>query len=300
MLRVTIDAFSGRENPSYVLDGSEARDLLRDVSRRRQGITDVAEGFTGLGLRGVTVEALSDDTESFGLPERFKVGGGSALDEGGGQELAERLIRGLANASRVEPTDSPFPVDEGLINYFLELLDRSPGSGPESILDGPQPSPAAPEDVTCFIERSRFNPGFWNQSGTLLVNNCYNYASNRRTNTFAQPGLGAGHQYTALTCAAVTKAALADGCHRRFDCFPASEAPRRLVALVVAPGVDYHWYRIHSLAEGFWGHKPGNTAARNVDNSLRMITNPETCDRGPYTEFCGYFYTCLSQANRIR
>jgi hypothetical protein len=106
--------------------------------------------------------------------------------------------------------------------------------------------------------------------------------------------------YTALSCPAVTKAALADGCHRRFDCFPDQEAPRRLVALVVAPGFDYHWYRIHTKAEGFWGHKPGGTAARNVDNSGRVIWNPETCDRGPYTEFCGYFYTSLSQANRIR
>lgn len=134
----------------------------------------------------------------------------------------------------------------------------------------------------------------------MSSNNCYNYASNKRTNTFAQPGRGAGQMYTSLSCSAVTKAALADGCHRRFDCFPDREAPRRLVALVVAPGFDYHWYRIHSQAEGFWGHKPGGTAARNTDNSGRLIRNPETCDRGPYTEFCGYFYTCLSQANRIR
>lgn len=139
MLLVTIDAFSGRENPSYVLDGNQSRDLLRDVSRRRQGITDVDEGFTGLGLRGVTVEALSDDAESYGLPERFKVGGGKALDEGGGLELAERLIRGLLeNEPYMEPADSPLTVDEALINYFLELLDRPTVAGIESVLDGPE------------------------------------------------------------------------------------------------------------------------------------------------------------------
>jgi hypothetical protein len=48
----------------------------------------------------------------------------------------------------------------------------------------------------------------------------------------------------------------------------------------------------------FWSHKPGGTAARNTDNSGRVITNPETCNRGPYTQFCGYFYTCRSQLIR--
>jgi hypothetical protein len=72
--------------------------------------------------------------------------------------------------------------------------------------------------LTCYIERTPFNPGFWNRPEVIRRNNCYNYASNRRTDTFAQPGKGAGQMYTALTCAEVTRAALADGCHHRFDC----------------------------------------------------------------------------------
>jgi hypothetical protein len=143
MLCVTIDAFSGRENPSYFVDGAEEQDLLRDVSRRRAAITDAEAGFDGLGFSGVIVESLSDDAA---------------------------------------------------------------GSGHE---------PAA--------------------------------------------GLAADRE-------------VADGCHRRYVCFPDSEKPRRLVALVVAPGFGYHWCRIHSAAEGFWGHKP---AARNVDNNGQVITNPE-------------------------
>jgi hypothetical protein len=31
-----------------------------------------------------------------------------------------------------------------------------------------------------------------------------------------------------------------------------------------------------------------------------VIANPETCDREPYTEFCGYFYGCMTQRNRMR
>jgi len=50
-------------------------------------------------------------------------------------------------------------------------------------------------------------------------------------------------------------------------------APRYLVALVVAPGPgfrDFHWFRKQS--GGFWGHKPCGTEARNVDNSGLLIT----------------------------
>jgi len=158
-----------------------------------------------------------------------------------------------------------------------------------------------PADVSCTIELGTFNPGFWNNDPTVRShNNCYNYASNWRTNTFAQPGRGCGHMYTAITCEEVTRAALCDGMHRRFDCFPDSEKPRYLVALVVAPGpgfVDYHWYR--KQKGGFWGHKPGGTAARNTDESGVVITNPETADRGPYTQFCGYFYSSNSQRHTI-
>ena len=76
-----------------------------------------------------------------------------------------------------------------------------------------------------------------------------------------------------MACADVMAAALSDGLHHRFDCFPDSEKPRWLMALVVAPGYDYHWYR--KQKKGFWGHKPGGTAARNVDNDGAIVWNPE-------------------------
>jgi hypothetical protein len=144
-----------------------------------------------------------------------------------------------------------------------------------------------------MIEVGSFNPGFWNDPAHIGKNNCYNYASNRRTDTFAQPGRASGHQATTMACANVTAAALSDGLHHRFDCFPDTEKPRWLMALVVAPGYDYHWYR--KQKEGFWGHKPGHTPAKNVDNNGAVVWNPETAARSPYTDFCGYFYACKSQ-----
>ena len=137
-----------------------------------------------------------------------------------------------------------------------------------------------------------YHPAFWNDSGQVQWNNnCYNYANNKRTDTFAQPGRAAGSIWTALTCPAVDVAAVADGLTR----LPAGgSCPRKecRVALVVAPGWDYHWYRRDK--NGLWTHKPGGTRATNLDNSMNPISNPETANRGPYTDFCGYYCSCSS------
>ena len=45
---------------------------------------------------------------------------------------------------------------------------------------------------------------WWNDGGARQFNNnCYNYATNYRTDTFAQPGKAAGQQYTSLSGCAV-------------------------------------------------------------------------------------------------
>jgi hypothetical protein len=59
-----------------------------------------------------------------------------------------------------------------------------------------------------------------------------------------------------------------------------------LVALVIWPGADFHWYRRDK--SGWWSHKPGSTPATNKDNSNKGIINPQNADRGNYTEFVGY------------
>jgi hypothetical protein len=118
-------------------------------------------------------------------------------------------------------------------------------------------------------------------------NNCYNYGTNYRTDTFAQPGQAAGAMYGALTCADVKAGALAD---MLIDAPTANHATcpadGHLVALVIAPGIDFHWYRRDKT--GWWSHKPGGTPATDRDNANHYISNPESADRGMYTDFCGY------------
>ncbi|OFA06927.1 hypothetical protein [Duganella sp. HH101] len=134
-----------------------------------------------------------------------------------------------------------------------------------------------------------YQPTFWNDNGTVQRNNnCYNYANNKRTDTFAQPGRAHGVTGYPMTGSAVYNAAVADGLVPTTASGTSPDGKTK-IALVVAPGYDYHWYRQDS--DGRWTHKPGQTRATNVDNSGVTISNPETANRGAYTQFVGYFFT---------
>lgn len=143
----------------------------------------------------------------------------------------------------------------------------------------------------------KYEPTYWNGDATARCsNNCYNYGNNRRTDNFAQPGLASGAMATTMSCKEVWDAAVRDGIlplPASGVCPRSTCAKEDKVALVVAPGWDYHWYR--QDADGMWSHKPGSTAARNVDANGHAITDPATAARGPYTDFCGYMCSCSDE-----
>lgn len=146
----------------------------------------------------------------------------------------------------------------------------------------------------------RYDPGAWNDhNGIQYNNNCYNYACNLQTGTFAQPGRASGHMYQHINCADVGAGAVSDGlvstdCDIGCGCRDCCHK----VALVIAPGpgfVDFHWYR--QGPDGMWSHKPGGTEATNLDNSGNPISDPRTADRGAYTIFCGCYCVCSGRAH---
>ena len=292
-VQVTIDVFSGRPNPTWMLDEKEAQEVLRQVAGNAGVLEGEDRSFQVLGFRAVQLEILSDhDAEAFGLPSTFRIAHGGSHQESKSLEIAERLVSGMLRAVPAAHAQGVPTLDAALQQFLVAQLVRQPTRAVVTAQDGTAADPLQAQlaAATCFIELGKFNPAFWNDPAVIGHNNCYNYGTNRRTNTFAQPGRATGHQYTALTCPAVSQAALSDGNHVRFNCFPEPEKPRWLMALVMAPGIDYHWYR--KQLEGFWGHKPGGTAARNVDNAGQVIYDPRTAARGMYTEFCGFFYSC--------
>jgi len=90
-----------------------------------------------------------------------------------------------------------------------------------------------------------------------------------------------------MDCSSVIQGANADGLKYLGKTDGPCAGCTHKVALVVAPGDDFHWYRLDN--NGQWSHKPGSDPVRDVDESGNKITNPETADRGIYTSFCGYF-----------
>lgn len=308
MLRVTADIFSGRPNPTWVVDDREAAAVLRDLAQQPDAAAAVDSGFQGLGNRGLIVESLGESTaDEYGVPARFRLAaGGAARGRGKALEISERLLRTLPDRPTGDQAgDAGAAYEPGLRQYLLDqlaasaTLTRTESTGTAAADEtaagdagtGAGPIPIPIPFPICQYESTPFNPAFWNDPAHITHNNCYNYATNRRTDTFAQPGRATGAMYTAINCAQVGAGAVHDGAVKAPACAPASENPRWYMALVIAPGpgfIDYHWYRKSS--QGFWGHKPGGTAARNVDNSGHVVLDPRTADRGPYTIFCGFFY----------
>jgi hypothetical protein len=292
MLRITVDVFSGIPNPSWTLDEQQSKAVLEEISGNRAVVVEDASALGRLGYRGIMIEAESDETmKEYNLKDNFMIATGTSADERAGTDLARQLIKDMP-IGKVALAEGRAPPDEELRDFLLEQVRAPRKVQLLTELDGLVVHKEMPKE-TCPYETCESNFGFWNNDDYVRQNNnCYNYARNQRTDTFAQPGRASGAYPYPVNCDAVTNGALSDGAHRRYDCFPESESPRWLMALVIWPGRDYHWYR--KAREGFWGHKPGGTEARNTDNSGRVISDPEGCDRGPYTQFCGYFYACKS------
>jgi hypothetical protein len=304
-VRVTLNLFSGRPNPSWRLTPSQARHLVERVAA--PGVPVEAEEAPALGLRGITVDAEMEDVVlARPVPSRFVLATPAvAAARRPAKPAGRRSTRGPA-------ADVPTPPDaHGLVEWLLttagDALESRVAEEVRSALRGEPPSAAAVErdargrgtsaeaELTSALDASGCEPfltaihaGFWNTPSIRFRNNCYNYATNFVSNTLAQPGRRAGRQFASFDCQSVANAAASDGC------LPSCRGSVRVVALAIWPGFDFHWWRLHPNAS--WAHKIGTSPVLQVDNAGRRLTNaltPANCDRGPYTRFCGFFFVPL-------
>ena len=130
----------------------------------------------------------------------------------------------------------------------------------------------------------------WNDGGVVqLLNNCYNFATDIRTYTRAQPG-GPPYYY-AYTCDLQTSAVLSDGLQAGVDlgdlCHTSGLPGGHIIALLVWPNWDFHFVRLE--ANGLWSSKAGNFPATTLDNAGQPIGDPRTANFSPY-QFCGFFW----------
>lgn len=270
-VHVTLEIFSGRPNPTWVLSDSQIKDLTRFRETQPKAFRRAAAP-AALGYRGFTLREIGGDTGKPTIASRGRPLLGGHVAEA---EVAEFLLR-----------TAPVPILPDDIRKHVQ--DRIPDW--RKLIDlGKILKPLACP-ICKAADAPAYNPSFWNTPGVQPYNNCYNYANNQATNTFAQPGRAHGISLSSLQCGPVSTAAQADGL-QSVPNFSATRGPGQgwYVALVIWPNTDYHWYRQDKV--GCWSHKPGQTAARNTDNSGNTIQDPQTCNRGPYTQFCGYMAT---------
>jgi len=122
-------------------------------------------------------------------------------------------------------------------------------------------------------------------------NNCYNFATDTVTDTYAQPGTGSGRRFETINCSDVAAAALRDHLSvystSMYDNGTLGDCVNSWrVALAIWPAEDYHWYRYG--CDGTWWHKPGSNLPRNTGTDGKLIRDPSAADRGQYSTFCGY------------
>jgi len=280
-LTVTLNVFSGRPNPVWTVPEGASEEL----NSRIAAITTTsnlkpAGVVAGLGYRGFSVRRNEESQPIY--------------IHGGIVDPSPTSPTLIASDREIETwllSTAGSQIGDDVKAHVQESLQSSIS---DELLLYKWPFPLAKCHPCVAADAPVYNPAIWNTAAVQPNNNCYNYANNRITNTFAQPGRATGHMYTQLNnCAAagaVEPAAVSDGLH------PVPNFAGHLaaghgyyVALVLWPGTDFHWYRQDKV--GCWSHKPGSTAARNIDNAGHAIADPKIANRGPYTVFCTYMVT---------
>lgn len=296
-VKITLDIFSGRPNPVITLDDAAGRTFLKRLSfgaLKKQ--TEKTNPFPAvLGYRGIIIEQegklLNKDVPQTIHYAHDTVYSGelSARAEAGLESVIFDNFKSLRGVKGLPDFRGKL---EELIKEFLDkrqlYIDNVRKWGPDIQDDFLLPQKqicrcAPPADLAA-----------WNSNPSVTgSNNCYNYGTNYRTDTFAQPGKATGQQENDLSACTVPvgnisakMGAISDGLIDKPNQDNKCISPGHLVALVVSPNFDYHWFR--KGPNGKWSHKMGNTPATIFDNSGNPIPDPRTADRGSYVDFCTF------------
>ena len=298
--KLIIDMFSGRPNPSLVLRYSELRILFNKISigsiKKR---TANSEPFPSmLDYRGMILER-NGRRISADLQDRIQFTPGYAYMQ---DTIVETDSLPVIESFALDRLDS-FQGTRGIKSLKRKLkkhIDELHEKCQKWRKNHRKWYPGLLKDWytkipsrACFCA-PRPDLAAWNTDPNIQWNNnCYNYGTNYRTDTYAQPGFASGQEENDLSACSVpsghisaTMGAAADG----LIALPSNNntCPKvgHLVALVISPNSDYHWYR--KGRNGKWSHKMGGSPATILDNSGNPITDPRTADRASYVDFCTF------------
>ncbi|XP_068755032.1 uncharacterized protein [Montipora capricornis] len=266
-LKVTLAIYSGLPDPVWKFDSrNESFKTIKEHldDARAKGITYRHKQMPSiLGFRGFLVQPF--DAEQADLivgPET------AALQK----LLLDTMPQGL--------------IRDDLRKKILQAIDS--GAISAKIPDKTQST--TPQDVPRVVGKilhyaPPLNLARWNTNCVQPYNNCYNYANDKITNSFAQPGKASGKPITELTVAQVLAAVESDGWLKmdvppEAPCPAAPEQPNCLVALFVAVDTDFHCMRLDN--NKLWSQKLGSTAATNKDGAGKDISDPRKAVNLPY------------------
>ncbi len=131
-IRVVIDIFSGRPNPSFFLDEEEEEEMLRLMLDGARGIDGDSGGYTvrpnRLGYRGIKVLFLDDSERPYEVVEIFggkilRKSAGSVAKKGASSTGQKRGQDGLQEDTRLSAVlleDVTKRVERSLLNLALE------------------------------------------------------------------------------------------------------------------------------------------------------------------------------------
>ena len=177
---VTLDTFSGVPDPQWVIrednpKNSEIKRLVRSAPAYTQ-----ENAPSKLGYQGIVVQEVKNGKKQ---PEKLIVGQET-------KDLQLLLLRTIPEGTKISTE----------IKTNAEKEIRSGNVSPANLKRTKRYAPL-------------YRPEYWNNAAHVRKNNCYNYASTNRTDTFAQPGTGSGNPFPYdFTAEDVKKAAEADGC----------------------------------------------------------------------------------------
>lgn len=135
----------------------------------------------------------------------------------------------------------------------------------------------------------------WNRQP---CNNCYDYANQQLTDTYAQPGVGGGKRFRGYSCKEMSYAAQLDGLNPATRLQTLGPAQGWYVALFlgrVGTEDDFHWVKQDS--SGCWSHKLGTAMPSEFDSQGKRVKFPQSAvfsyynGQITYNTFCGYFRT---------
>jgi len=281
-MTVTVNVFSGTEDPSWTISKPESEILSQLLANKEPEYRPWPEH--SLGYSGITVHTYESIGQGRPIIHRAHVVYGN-------QDLEYALL--LTAPEGVVPASVMRHINSHIVHRPLTAPAR------QNVAAASQPNPTCKVPIVGPDNETVYSPST-DDCGYFVShcseNNCYAYGTDIVTDTFPQPGRGSGHKWDKNTCDDMRAAAERDGLVWVGTDLPTKDPEvGHYVSLHIWANTNFHWLRKDTNLPTHWSHKPGSTPVRDVDNNGKKITDPSKADISPWSIFCGYMLVIPSK-----